>query len=84
MTFEKLNIPDVQNLEEQFRPLQSKYNSDCHQSVFYIKKSIFFILIKKQNISNQSSLVIGHIGFLISSKLINLVDCLKAYGRFDF
>ena len=24
------------------------------------------------------------IGFLISSKLIYLVDCLKAYGRFDF
>ena len=42
------------------------------------------MLIKEQNISNQSSLVIGPTGFLISSKLIYLVDCLKAYGRFDF
>ena len=36
------------------------------------------MLIKKQNISNQSSLVVGPIGFLISSKLFYLVDCLKA------
>ena len=54
-------------------------------SRFFMKKnSIYFILIKQQNISNQSSLVIGPIDFLISSKLVSLVDCLKGYGRFDF
>ena len=33
--------------------------------------------------TQQSSLVIGPIDFLNSLKLICLVDCLKAYGRFD-
>ena len=51
---------------------------------FQKKNSICFILIKKQNNSNQSSLVIGPIGVLNSSKLIYLVGFLKAYGLFDF
>ena len=54
-------------------------------SRFFTKKnSIFFILIQQQDISNQRSLVIGPIGFLISSKKFYLVCCSKAYGRFDF
>ena len=72
MTFQKLNNSNGQSalagLCTNLGSLQSKNNSDCRQSVF----------------SNQSSLLIGPIGFLISSKLFSLVDCLKAYGRFDF
>ena len=81
MTFEKLKVPTGQSSLARlvwFQSLTVKNNSVYHQSVFYIKNSIFFILIKKQNISNQSSLVIGPISFLISSKLIFLDDCWKA------
>ena len=51
MTFEKLNIPNGQSslaglVLYQFGPLKSKKISDCHQSVFYIKNSIFLILTK--------------------------------------
>ena len=51
---------------------------------FLFKKLIFFMLIKEQNNSNQSSPLIDPIGFLSSSKLMLLVFSLKACGRFDF
>ena len=51
---------------------------------FFEKEIEFFILIKEQNISNQSSVVIGSTVFLSISKLRYLVFYLKAYGCFDF
>ena len=56
--------------------LQSKINSDCSQSVFLFqrKSSIFSVLIKEQNNSNQSSLLRSPNGFLSSSKLRYLVS----------
>ena len=44
----------------------------------------FLLFIKEHNISNQSSGVIGPIGFLSSSKLMHLIYFLKADGCFDF
>ena len=90
MTFQKLNILDGQPALAGLVLYQSWTVTipiiiRIVVSRFFIKKiSIFFILIKQPNISNQRSLVIGPIGFLFSWKLIYLVDCLKAYGRFDF
>ena len=50
MTFQNLNIPNAQSalaglVLYQSWTLQSKNNSDCHQSDFFFKKSIFFVLI---------------------------------------
>ena len=56
--------------------LQSKKNSDCNQSVFFFEKRPFYNK-KEQNISNESSGVIGPIGFRNSPKLMHLVFLLK-------
>ena len=71
MKFQKGFLMDEQHYEGSFwtspELLQSKHNSDCNQSVFFIKKnSIFLILNKKQNISNQNSTVIGPIASLLA------------------
>ena len=50
----------------------------------FLKKLIFSILIREQNISNQSSVVIDLVGFVSSCKLIYLFFYLEAYRRFDF
>ena len=42
MTFQKLNNPN--GFRTNLGPLQSKNNSDCHQSVFFKKKfDLFYI-----------------------------------------
>ena len=64
--------------------LQSKNKSDCNQSVFLKKKLILFMLIKEQNSSNQSSLLIVPIGFLSGYKLMYPFIYSKSYGCFDF
>ena len=64
--------------------LQYKNNSECNQSVCFIKKFGLFLLIKLLKISNQRSLVIGQIGLLIRSTLIYLVDCLKTHSHLTF
>ena len=70
-----------------FGPIVDCYNPKIIRIVisrsFYKKKIDLFYIIPKQ-ISNQSSLLIGPIEFLIGSKLVCLVDYLTAYGRFDF
>ena len=42
------------------------------------------MLIKKQNNSNQSSMLIEPVGFLGSPELMYLVFYPEDYGRFDF
>ena len=54
------------------------------QSVGRFFEKIPFFNKKEQNISNENSGVIGPIGFLNSSKLMNLVFYLKVYDRSDF
>ena len=53
---------------------------DCYNP----KRIDFLILFIEENISNQSSGVIGTIGFLSSSMLIHLVFYMRAYGFVDF
>ena len=62
--------------------LQSKNKSDCSQSVFK-KNSIFFMLSKEQNNSNQSCVLIGPIGFLSISKLMYLFSLLERLWSFS-
>ena len=64
----KLSVPIGQTAIARLLMIQSltvlnqRQNSDCIQLVFFFKIDLF-MLIKEQNNSNQSSLLIGPIGF---------------------
>ena len=63
--------------------LQSKNDSDCNKSGLF-KNTDLLLLIKEKNNSNQTSLLIGPIGFLSSPKLIYPVSLLERLGSFWF